>query len=276
MTQSLGRTIQLLICGLLCNSLLVARPIIEDFPQIDQRRIVGAEERCGTVALGSWVVWLAENGSPALLLDETPNAAHSPFASARISPEAQQTLSAIDDLCGGRGEIKLLRLVEGWVDYLHLLPDDSLRTVIHHYNLPNEALLRQLTDQNASVILFYGIYQKDAATGQLSRAYGHYTCLMGHTDRHLIANTYATNYRFNLNAIPMERLHPRDRYRPKGGESLVYLHYPKAEYPRYTFKSFAPQATEHALLQKDAAAPLFTNVNKVALLEGALAIWIGK
>lgn len=274
MTQAHARTIQSLLFWFISSTLLVAKPITENFPQIDQRKIIGADDRCGTVALGSWLVWLAENGHPSIVTDGKIRARSNPFYAAKIPLKAQKALGELDQLCGGDGEIKLLRLVEGLVDYLHRLPNESLRTVIHYYNLPNDTLLRQLYNQNASIVLLYGIYQQDTSSQQLYRVVGHYTCLLGHTDIHLIANTYATDYKFNLDKIPMERLATKDRYKPSGTESLVYMHYPKDEYPNYTFRSFAAQDPTHALQQTHLGSPLFANSKQVVFLEGALAFWV--
>ncbi|NQY31924.1 MAG: hypothetical protein HRT56_01975, partial [Coraliomargarita sp.] len=89
---------------------LSASPLqIKKFPAINQRTIVGAENRCGTIAIGSWLLWFAANGYPELALPEAPTIG-SPFESTTLRKEYRSTLTQFDQLCGGKGEIRILTL----------------------------------------------------------------------------------------------------------------------------------------------------------------------
>lgn len=266
--------IRTLCFGLLIATQLAASPRkISDFPAINQHRIAGASERCGTIALGSWLLWLGENGYPELLaVDHT--IANNPFASATIPRSARNTLSRLDATLGGRQEIKLRRLIEGMIDYFHQQPTEALELTLRYFNLPNEIALRDLNGSGAAVVLLHGIYRTNATTGELMRVRGHYTCLIGQTKEELITNTFGQNFTFELAKIPMQRLQAKDRYRAKGLESLVYLHCPAANYPRYRLNVYAAQNGELAQVMKIRDGRSFAKPNEAILLEGALALWL--
>ena len=123
--------IRALWISLLASMPLLAAPLqISDFPQINQQAIAGANERCGTIALGSWLVWIGEHGTPELLA-ESP-AARSPFMSPKVDASAQATLSQLDAIIGGTHEIKLQRLIEGAVCYFHQQPTETFELVIRY------------------------------------------------------------------------------------------------------------------------------------------------
>lgn len=262
--------IRILICLLCSCHLLAAEKLFQNFPQINQREIEGAEFRCGSVALGSWLIWLSENGQSSLSREKL-RYPENIFAQAEIALNERIILSEIDQVCGGTSEIKILRMVEALVEYIHGLPDQSYAVDIEFLNLPSEQTLKALLNQRTAIILIHGIYQTNPSTGQLGRVTGHYTCLLGYKQNHLIANTYGNNYTFNLVKIPMSQLTPNDRYRPLGGTSLVYLHYPSANYPRYRFKSFSAADPDNALLQRNHSSQLFAEPDQSILLEGALS-----
>lgn len=245
---------------------------ISDFPAINQHRIAGASERCGTIALGSWLLWLGENGYPELLAADHP-IVNTPFASVTIPQGARNTLSRLDAAHGGTQEIKLRRLIEGMIDYFHQQPTDSLELTLRYFNLPEETALRALNDSGAAVVLLHGIYRTSPSTGELMRVRGHYTCLIGETKGALIANTFGQNFTFQLAKLPMQRVQVEDRYRAKGMESLVYLHYPKVNYPRYRLNVYAAQSEEFAQVLKMQEDRSFAESNEAILLEGALALW---
>lgn len=246
---------------------------IENFPSINQREIKGANFRCGTIALGSWILWLTEEkGLPTpegLRVDPSH-----PFSNSTLPENTKAMLTHLDTLAGGESEIMLSRMIETLVEYAHQLPDETLKTTIHYYNLPSEAFLRNLQAQAIPVILFHGIYETDLTTGLLRRTKGHYTCLIGQDNQHLIANTYAMNYRFHLSDLPMTLLDKPDRYKPSGLESVIYLRRPEQDYPRYRFRSFAAQDKDHAKLQLNTGGQIFTEPNEIILLEGALIFQI--
>ncbi len=104
---------------------------IHDFSAIDQRSIEGASGRCGTVALGSWLLWLGTHGTPELLSTDPPIDGN-PFARAALPAAARSTLSQLDATCGGTQEIKLLRMIEGLVDYFHWQPTESLELTLRY------------------------------------------------------------------------------------------------------------------------------------------------
>ena len=133
-----------------------------------------------------------------------------------------------------------------------------------------------LQSQQIPVILFHGIYGTDPNTGQLQRTKGHYTCLIGQTEEHLIANTYAINYPFTLKDLPMTQLNQQDRYKPSGLESMIYLRRPETNTPRYRFRSFAAEDKAHAKLQLNTGGQIFAEPNETILLEGALVFQISK
>jgi hypothetical protein len=249
------------------------QPALANFPAINQREIKGAEFRCGTVALGSWIQWLTDEGRIASPRIAKPDS-QTPFTHADLPEETRTILARLDVLAGGRGEIKLYDLVGALVQYMHELPDHSQFLTIHYYNLPNETFLRQLQRQNLPIVLFHGIHRKDPDTGRIKRVDGHYTCLVGQTERYLTANTYARNYQFNLSDLPMSQLSEKDRYKAAGFDSLIYMRYPEKDFPRYRFKSFAPGKKDQALLQTNVGGQVFAEANEVIFLEGALVFQV--
>lgn len=258
----------------MCHSIIAEPRQIDNFPSVDQGKIQGAEFRCGAIALGSWLFWLSEYEVPELhRVEAVP--ADNPFIQAPLDSEIRKVLAWVDHACGGTGEIKILRLVECLVEYVHAVKESSLKCFIYYYNLPSEALLRELYSQNAAVVLIHGIYRQDPTSRLLIRNRGHYTCLINQTDHGLVSHTYGKDYPFSLDRLSMSEIVIKDRYRPKGAESLVYLHYPKDAFPRYTFRSYAPEDCEHALKQKHRNLFGFANAQEIILLEGALAFWIG-
>ena len=263
------RTKKGLIFKLLLCIPLFASAAINNFPEINQRNIKGAENRCGTVALGSWLLWFTDNGYPMLSSPERA-VQNNPFSVAQLEPKQRTVLSQLDENMKGTREVKLYRLIEALIQYFHAQQTDALKLNIYYYNLPEKTLLKQLTKTDHAIILFHGIYSVDTAKGQLTRSYGHYSCLVGSNDTGLIANTYARNYSFSLKPIPMDDVSPEFRYRPTSLKSYVYLNCPEEEFPRYQFQTISPSDKQHALLQTNEAGNIFAYSNETILLEGVI------
>ena len=267
--------IRLLIAALASTFAAAVPHGIIDFPQINQQQIPGAENRCGTIAMGSWFVWLSENGFPELF-DFPEIEIPTPFSNTSLPTTTRSALSNLDLLYGGNGEIRLYNLVQGAIEYIHQIPKRPLKIALYYYNLPDETLLRSLLTSEASTILVYGIHRTDPETNLLERVTGHYTCLLSASESALTANTYGNDYRFTLNAIPMKSLRAQDRYRPTGLASLIALKYPEDEFEDYTFRSFAAAQPDIAHQQIKQSGPALCKANETVLLEGALAIWLRK
>ncbi|WP_146209316.1 hypothetical protein [Coraliomargarita sinensis] len=243
--------------------------LIEDFPTVDQRVLTGAEFRCGSIALGSWLIWLTEKEVLSAPVERKTES--SPiFNQAGLTIEEQAILAEVDTLAGNTGEISLMRLIETLIQYCHRNAGDT-GLEIYYYNLPNDNLLHQLVDSELPVILFQGIYRKNSQSKQLERQRGHYSCLIGKNGEQLIANTYAQNQVFTVEALPMKSLIENDRYRPTGSESYLYLRCPPEQYPRYMFRAFVPSAPQTARKQIFRGTPLFARPEETILIEGALA-----
>ncbi|WP_162028641.1 MULTISPECIES: hypothetical protein [unclassified Lentimonas] len=272
--MSINIVIRALWLCLLISAQALALPLKvgNDFPRINQQTIAGASERCGTIALGSWFLWLGEHGTPELLAERP--LAESPFAVSTVDPSAQATLSQLDTILGGTQEIKLQRLIEGGVAYFHQQPTEELELVMRYFNLPDEEALRRLNESGAAVILLHGTYRTNATTDELARINGHYTCLTGQSEEGLTINTYARDFTFSLTEIPMLQLQSTDRYKAKGMESMIHIHYPKADYPRYQLRVYAAAQSEFAQMLQFKGGQSFARPDETVLLEGALALWI--
>ena len=119
----------------LASTLAAAGPQgIVDFPKINQQQILGAENRCGTIAMGSWFVWLSENGFRELF-DFPESEIPTPFNNTSLPHTTRSVLSNLDLLYGGDGEIRLYNLVQGAIEYIHRIPERPLQIALYYYNL---------------------------------------------------------------------------------------------------------------------------------------------
>jgi hypothetical protein len=243
--------------------------LIKNFPAVNQGLLSEAEFRCGSIALGSWLIWLTKNeGLPMPTRHEGQS---SPvFDRAGLTAREQVILTEVDTLAGGRGEISLLRLVETLIHYTRRHAGDA-KLEIYYYNLPDESLLHQLVEAGLPALLLQGIYKTNQQSEQFERVRGHYSCLIGKNEDHLIANTFAQNQAFSIRELPMNQLIESDRYRPTGSESYLYLRCPPEELPHYTFRAFAPSNADTARKQVIHGKPLFARADETILIEGALA-----
>ncbi|TVP79788.1 MAG: hypothetical protein EA353_05405 [Puniceicoccaceae bacterium] len=247
--------------------------VIEDFPQLDQRLIPGAMYRCGSITLGSWLIWLSQDESSVFqAFSPSPEIAAHPFLEASVEPDARMILAEFDALCGGQGAIQMLRLAEALIRYFHAHTDDSYQLQLAYYNLPDAALLQQLHDSGGRVSLLHGIYA-DSPSG-LRRREGHFTNFLGITDASMVGSTHGQCYTFGLSSIPMEALAPGDRYQPKGGDSYIYMRCPEKTYPRFNYRSHSPRSRNEAVEVKIGEGPAFAGSEEVILLEGALVFWV--
>lgn len=254
---------------------LVEAQRINNFPSINQRALPGAEDRCGTIALSEWLVWLTDAGALQVPL-MTDDGGRSGIDVTSL-PEAQQAVvSELDKILGGSGEISLLHLVGSLVEYVHRHSKVDAQLEMTYYNLPRTEFLRELVALKSPILLLHGIYERDSNTQQLVRVDGHYTCLIGKKSSHFLGQTYGVDYVFTLDDLPMRTLQPDDRYRSAGTESLVYLRFPESEYPRYHFRSFAPVDRKQASLQSNREGPGFAQTDQIILLEGALVFSIAR
>ncbi|MGC6424749.1 MAG: hypothetical protein ACON4O_07165 [Lentimonas sp.] len=267
----MNRNIAILILTLPLGSL----HSFNDFPEINQREIAGVEDRCGTIALGSTLLWLGKNDFPELLSTKDP-ILNCPFSQTDLEATEIATLSNLNHQLGGTKEIQLYQLIQGLVRYFHSEETEALSLNLYYYNLPEEDLLKRLVDHRKAVILFHGVYKEDPQTKQLERAYGHYSCLTGLSDDRLVANTYGKNYTFTLDPLPMRKLSPKSRYQPTSIQSYIYLKCNPEDFPRYRFTSFAANNKEFTQLQRNEAGQLFAYPDETILLEGALVIDISR